>query len=75
MPVATVEQIKQREVSIRKKIAALGESGDGAGTRKLGKKLRRAQRRRRRMVVEQTRRAAQSKKPAEAPAETGAKEA
>jgi hypothetical protein len=51
MPVPTLEQVRKREASIKKKIAAGGAAAKPADRRALGKKLRRTQRKRRRMVA------------------------
>ena len=68
MPVPNVEQLKEKEASLKKLIADQGESTERAKRRALGKKLRRVQRRRRKMVVEAERRAAKPKAAPEAAA-------
>jgi hypothetical protein len=57
MPAANIEQLKQREASLKKRISAQGESADRVERRALGKKLRRAQRKRRKLVIEAARKA------------------
>ena len=75
MPVPNVEQLKEKEASLKKLIADQGESTERAERRALGKKLRRVQRRRRKLVVEAERRAAKPKAaPEAAVAETEAAE-
>ena len=71
MPVPTIEQLQQKEASLKQTIGEKGESLDKPKRRELAKKLRRVQRRRRRMVTEAVRRAP---KPKEKPAETKAAE-
>jgi hypothetical protein len=68
MPVPNIEQLKEREASIKKRLADQGESPDRAKRRELGKKLRRVQRRRRRMVAEEARKASKPKEQPEAAA-------
>ena len=75
MPVPNVEQLKQKEASLKKLIADQGESTDRAERRALGKKLRRTQRRRRKLAIEVARRATKPKvAPEAAGAEAGAAE-
>ena len=57
MPVPTLDQLKEQEVSLRKLMAGQAESVDPAKKRELGKKIRRVQRKRRRLAVVAERRA------------------
>jgi hypothetical protein len=76
MPVQTLEQLAEKEASLKKLVAGQGESTDRAERRALGKKLRRVQRRRRKLAVEAARRAAKPKAESEAaPAEAAPAEA
>ena len=72
MPSPTIDQLQQRETSIKKAIADLGEAPDQLKRRSLRKKLRRTQRRRRLDVTLAARNAPKPK--ADAPAETPAEE-
>lgn len=51
MPVPSLEQLKQKEVSIKKALAEPSKPADDAKRRRLSKRLRRTQRRRRRIQV------------------------
>ena len=51
MPSPTVEQLQQKEISLKKALADLGESPDQTKHRGLRKKLKRTQRRRRLQVT------------------------
>jgi hypothetical protein len=68
MPVPNIEQLKQKEASLKKLIADQGESTDRTERRALGKKLRRVQRRRRKLAIEVARRTAKPKAAPEAAA-------
>ena len=73
MPVASLEQLKEKETSLTKALGELAETTDAAKRRAMGKKLRRAQRKRRKAVIEVERQAAKSKTaPEETKAEAGA---
>jgi len=73
MPVANLEQLKEKEASLKKALGELGESADAAKRRVAGKKLRRTQRKRRLAVVAAEKLAVKSKKAAEeTKAEAGA---
>lgn len=61
MPAQTVEQVKVRVDSLRKALADLGESADGAKRRAAAKQLRRAQRKHRRLSVAVAKNAAEKK--------------
>ena len=61
MPVPNLEQIKQKESSLKKTLAEQGESMEPAKRRLARKKLKRAQRRRREFVVQAARRAPKPK--------------
>jgi hypothetical protein len=72
MPSPTLEQLKQREASIKKALAGLGETPDRIKRRDLRKKLKRVQRRRRTETLVAARNAPKAEakaaaKPAEAP--------
>jgi hypothetical protein len=71
MPVPTVEKLRQRESSLKERLAAQGASAERSKRRALKKSLRRAQRKRRRLAAEAARRA----KPAKAGADGGPAEA
>ena len=47
MPSPTLEQLKQKEATLKQALAGQGESAEAAKRRELGKKLRRVQRKRR----------------------------
>jgi len=76
MPAVNLEQIKQREASIKKAVAEQGEATDPAKRRGARKKLRRIQRKRRLAVAQAAKYAPKPKAaPAEAPTEEAQKEA
>jgi len=77
MPSPTVEQLQQKEISLKKALTDLGEAPDQAKHRVLRKKLKRTQRRRRLEAVLVARHAPKPKAEApkaEAPAEAPAEE-
>jgi hypothetical protein len=57
MPVHTVDKLRQRESSLKKRLAAQGAGGERSRRQALKKALRRTQRKRRRVLAETARRA------------------
>jgi hypothetical protein len=55
MPVPSVQQLRQRETTLRKLLADQNGSLGAVGRRETRKRLRRTQRKRRRMTVQQKR--------------------
>ena len=69
MPVPTIAQLKDRESSIKKRLADKAKASDPTKVRRLKKRLRRAQRRRREEVAVAAKRAKpEAATSAEAPA-------
>ena len=61
MPMPSVEQLREKETSLKQTLADQGTASDVAKRRALGKKLRRTQRKRRKALVVAERSAATAK--------------
>lgn len=67
MPVKSVEQLKQKALALRKKLAEKGGKMEAPAVRKLKKNIRRTQRLRRKIVATEARRSTKSAEKGETP--------